>query len=67
MFGFSIYKSTMYNDSDEIQIIMDGAVAHKIENRVGVHCESIDSDCMVHLRKLIKYNLGDVELVYREL
>ncbi|MCW8901089.1 MAG: PilZ domain-containing protein [Gammaproteobacteria bacterium] len=54
------------DDSAEIQIIMNGTVAHKIENRVGIHCESIDSDSMAHLRKLIEYNLGDVELVNRD-
>jgi len=54
------------NESNEIQIIMKGIVAHKIENRVGIHCESIDVDSMIHLRKLIEYNLGNVELVNRD-
>lgn len=48
------------------QIIMSGIVAHKIENRVGIRCDSIDVDSMAHLRKLIEYNLGDVELVNRD-
>jgi len=48
------------------QIIIVGSVARKIENRVGIHCESIDVDSMAHLRKLIEYNLGDVEMVNRE-
>lgn len=54
------------DESNKIQIIMAGIVAHKIENRVGIHCESIDVDSMIHLRKLIEYNLGDVELVNRD-
>lgn len=54
------------DNSNEIQIIIKGRVAHKIENRVGIHCESIDVDSMRHLRKLIEYNLGDVELVNRD-
>ena len=54
------------DDSDEIQIIMKGIVAHKIENRVGIHCESIDVDSMIHLRKLVEYNLEDPELVNRD-
>ena len=54
------------NESNEIQIIMDGTVAHKMENRVGIHCESIDIDSMTHLRRLVEYNLGDVELVNRD-
>ena len=54
------------DESNETQIIMDGSVAHKIENRVGIHCDSIDVDSMIHLRKLIEYNLGDVEMVNRD-
>lgn len=54
------------DEEGEVQIIMQGTVAHKIENRVGIHCESIDSDSMTHLRKLVEYNLGDVELVNRD-
>ena len=54
------------NDAAENKIIMTGTVARKIENRVGIHCESIDVDSMTHLRKLVEYNLGDVELVNRD-
>jgi len=54
------------DDNNEVQIIMHGITARKIENRVGIHCESIDSDSMTHLRKLIEYNLGDVELINRD-
>lgn len=54
------------DESNEHQIIMVGTVARKIENRVGIHCESIDADSMTHLRKLVEYNLGDVELVNRD-
>ena len=54
------------DESKECQIIMNGTVAHKIENRVGIYCESIDDESMIHLRKLIEYNLGDVELVNRD-
>jgi len=54
------------DESKEHQIIMKGTIAHKKENRVGIYCESIDDESMVHLRKLIEYNLGDVELVHRD-
>lgn len=54
-------------DDDKInRIIMNGVVARKFENQIGIQCESIDSDSMAHLRKLVEYNLGDVELVNRE-
>lgn len=54
------------NESKKVQIVIEGYTARKIENRVGIHCESIDVDSMIHLRKLIEYNLGDVELVNRD-
>jgi len=54
------------DESKEVQIIMSGTIAHKIENRVGIHCESIDSDSMAHLRKLVELNLGDADLANRE-
>lgn len=55
------------DESGEIKIIMIGVTARKIENRVGIHCESIDSDSMTHLRKLLEYNLGDSDLLNRDL
>ncbi len=48
-------------------IVMEGAVAHKNENRVGIHCEHMDIDSITHLRKLLEYNLGDSGLANREL
>lgn len=45
---------------------MFGITASKIENRVGILCESIDSDNMTYLCKLIEYNLGDSELGNRD-
>ena len=54
------------DEEGEIKIVMNGSVAHKIENRVGIHCVTIDDVSMAHLRKLVEYNLGDVELVNRD-
>lgn len=55
------------NDDDNLQIVMDGVVAHKNENRVGIRCEHIDIDSMTHLRRLIEVNMGDLALLEREL
>lgn len=49
-----------------VKIVMQGSIAHKIENRVGIYCEKIDESSMTHLRRLVEYNLGDVELVNRD-
>jgi len=54
------------DENEECKIIMTGHIARKIENRVGIHCDSIDVDSMTHLRRLVEYNLGDVELVNRD-
>lgn len=54
------------DEQGEININIHGVVAHKIENRVGIHFDSIDVDSMIHLRKLMELNLGDVELVNRD-
>jgi hypothetical protein len=55
------------DESTGARIIMNGIIAHKLENRIGVHCQSIDLDSMTHLRKLVELNLGDEALLHREL
>jgi hypothetical protein len=55
------------DESSEVKIIMDGSIAHKQDDRLGIHCETIDLDSMTHLRKLVELNLGDDELLHREL
>ncbi|NOQ94171.1 MAG: PilZ domain-containing protein [Methylophaga sp.] len=64
--GIACKLTISLDDDAEVQIIMLGTTARKIENRVGIHCDSIDSDSMAHLRKLIEYNLGDSELLNRD-
>jgi hypothetical protein len=54
-------------DSGEVQIIMEGNIAHKKNNRVGVSCTHIDLDSMIHLRKLVETNLADPALLEREI
>lgn len=65
--GSSCKLSITLGDADKPDIVMNGRVAHKIENRVGIHCESIDIDSMTHLRKLVELNLGNSDLVNRDL
>ncbi len=54
------------DESAEVRIIMQGVIAHRSGNRVGIHCQSIDLDSMTHLRKLVELNLGDDALLQRE-
>jgi hypothetical protein len=46
---------------------MDVTVAHCESEHVGFHCDHIDIDSITHLRRLVELNLGDPELLEREL
>ncbi|MCH7477244.1 MAG: PilZ domain-containing protein [SAR324 cluster bacterium] len=53
-------------DSDVV-ISMAMEVAYSKEGRVGLRCLSIDLESITHLRRLLELNLGDPQLVEREL
>ena len=48
-------------------INMSIRVAHHEGGRVGLLCIAIDIDSVTHLRRLVELNLGDQELLEREL
>ncbi len=48
-------------------IIMEVEIAHCHSHMVGMHCTHIDVDSICHLRRLIELNMGDGELLQREL
>jgi len=47
--------------------MMQASVAHCHDDKVGVRSEAMDLDSISHLRRLVELNLGDPELVHREL
>ncbi len=49
------------------QISLEARVAHVNEGYVGLVCISIDLDSVTHLRRLVELNLGDPNLLEREL
>ncbi len=53
--------------SDGARIVMQGEVAHIENGHIGIQCNQIDIDSISHLRRLAELNLGDSELVEREL
>jgi hypothetical protein len=53
--------------SDEISISMEVNATHVEGNRVGFKCVHIDIDSISRLRRLVELNLGDSELLEREL
>ena len=48
-------------------IVMDVHVAHQESGMTGLRCDDIDVDSITHLRRLVELNLGDMELLEREL
>jgi len=50
-----------------VVINMSVRVAHRNNRMLGLSCESIDSDSMEYLRRLLELNTGDSELFNREL
>lgn len=51
----------------DLQICMRVRVAHQERGRVGMICEDMELDSMVHLRRLVELNTGDTALLEREL
>jgi hypothetical protein len=54
-------------DAGEATIRMEGEIAHREGTLAGVRCLEIDLDSIAHLRRLVELNLGDEELLQREL
>jgi hypothetical protein len=54
-------------DAASASIRMDGEIAHRRGMLVGVSCREIDLESIAHLRRLVELNLGDEELLDREL
>jgi hypothetical protein len=53
--------------SDEISITMKTSVAHVVGLNVGFKCEHIDIDSISQLRRLVELNLGESDLLERDL
>ncbi|PJG58125.1 PilZ domain-containing protein [Aeromonas cavernicola] len=53
-------------DSD-IKISMQVELTHEVSQKLGFHCHHIDIDSATHLKRMIELNIGDEELLHREL
>ena len=58
---------TIRLDAGDAVIRMDGEVVHREGRQVGLRCREIDIDSIAHLRRLVELNLGDEDLLEREL
>jgi hypothetical protein len=54
-------------DEDDAVISMQCHLIHTEGEAIGFHCHSMDMDSITHLRRLVELNLGDPELLEREL
>lgn len=54
-------------DAGDAMIRMEGIIVHREGNTAGVRCTEIDLDSISHLRRLVELNLGDDDLLHREL
>jgi len=49
------------------RIRMDGDVAHRHGRKIGIRCDELDLESVQHLRRILEVNVGDEDLVLREL
>ena len=59
-------KIALSGDPDTM-INMEASIAHIEGRQVGLKRAHIDMDSISHLRRLVELNLGDSELLHREL
>lgn len=53
--------------ASDVEMRMLVSLAHEKDGLLGFYCREIDLDSLTHLRRLIELNLGDSELLEREL
>jgi len=51
----------------DIELNMNTSLVHEKQDYLGLLCEQIDIDSATHLKRLIELNVGDDELLNREL
>ena len=54
-------------ENTDITIVMEMEIAHVDKETIGLRSLSIDLESMTHLRRLLELNLGDPNLIEREL
>lgn len=61
-----LYQLTIHLEGGP-DIGMDVEIAHSEKGELGLNCKDIDVESITHLRRLVELNLGDPELLEREL
>ncbi len=61
------FKLSIQLENSDVEIEMEVKLSHTEEEHIGFHCENIDLDSVTSLRRLVELNLGDEELLNREI
>lgn len=55
------------DDAGGATVRMEGEIVHREGVALGVRCTGIDLESIAHLRRIVELNLGDEDLLHREL
>lgn len=58
---------TVRLDAGDAVVRMEGEITHREGPTLGLRCTGIDLDSISHLRRIVELNLGDEDLLHREL
>lgn len=64
--GDKVHLEIELGDSHHL-IAMEASISHIEEDHVGLKREQIDVDSISHLRRLVELNLGDSEMLHRDM
>ena len=61
------YSLSFVLSGSDIEIKMQVMLTHEASKKLGFYCHHIDIDSATHLKRMIELNVGDEELLHREL
>ena len=61
------FNLTLTLENSDTQLDMHVSVAHIDDDFIGFDCKNIDLDSISHLRRLVELNLGNSDILNREL
>ena len=61
------YELGFVLSGSDIEIKMQVELTHEASKKLGFYCNHIDIDSATHLKRMIELNVGDEDLLHREL
>jgi hypothetical protein len=65
--GSACVLTIRLDDAGDATVRMEGEIIHREGLALGLRCTGIDLDSIAHLRRIVELNLGDEDLLHREL